>query len=72
MFQTAIKLDPYEVLMVATHNLDLRAAHEQRLRTAFIRRPDEWGKGTTPVQELDSTIDIVASDLEDLADQLEV
>jgi 2-haloacid dehalogenase len=66
-----LQLEPNEVLMVAAHNLDLRAAHEQGLRTAFIHRPDEWGKGTTPVQELDPTIDIVANDLEDLADHLE-
>ena len=74
-YQSGIKLlqfEPNEVLMVAAHNLDLRAAHEQGLRTAFIHRPDEWGKGTTPEQELDSTIDIVANDLEDLADQLKV
>jgi 2-haloacid dehalogenase len=65
-----LQLDPREVMMVAAHNFDLRAAHEQGLRTAFIRRPVEWGKGTTPEQDLDATIDIVADDLENLADQL--
>lgn len=65
-----LQLDPGEVMMVAAHNFDLRAAHEQGLRTAFIRRPVEWGEGTTPEQDLDSTIDIVADDLEDLAVQL--
>ena len=65
-----LQLEPHEVMMVAAHNLDLRAAHEQGLRTAFIRRPVEWGEGTTPEQELDSTIDIVANDMGDLADQL--
>lgn len=65
-----LQLDPNEVMMVAAHNLDLRGAHEQGLRTAFIRRPIEWGRGTTPEQELDPSIDIVANDLEDLADQL--
>ena len=65
-----LQLAPHEVMMVAAHNMDLRGAHEQGLRTAFIRRTDEWGKGTTPAHDLDSTIDIVANDLEDLADQL--
>ena len=67
-----LQLEPHEVMMVAAHNLDLRGAHEQGLRTAFIHRPIEWGEGTTPEQELDTSIDIIASDLEDLADQLSV
>jgi 2-haloacid dehalogenase len=62
-----LQLEPHEVMMVAAHNLDLRGAHEQGLRTAFIHRPVEWGEGTTPEQELDPSIDIVAGDLEDLA-----
>jgi 2-haloacid dehalogenase len=65
-----LQLEPQEVMMVAAHNMDLRAAHEQGLRTSFIRRPVEWGEGTTPEQDLDASIDIVADDLEDLADQL--
>jgi 2-haloacid dehalogenase len=66
-----LQLKPHEVMMVAAHNLDLHGAHEQGLRTAFIHRPVEWGKGTTPHQELDASIDIVANDLEDLANQLD-
>jgi 2-haloacid dehalogenase len=66
-----LQLEPHEVMMVAAHNMDLRGAHEQGLRTAFIHRPVEWGEGTTPEQDLDPTIDIVADDMEDLADQLE-
>jgi 2-haloacid dehalogenase len=59
-------------MTVAAHNLDLRAAHEQGSRTASIHRLVEWGEGTTPKQELDPTVDIVASDMEGLADQLGV
>ncbi|GGL96279.1 haloacid dehalogenase type II [Nakamurella endophytica] len=33
-------LDPAEVVMVAAHPWDLRAAAEQGLRTAYVRRPD--------------------------------
>ena len=65
-----LQLDPGEVMMVAAHNIDLRAAREQGLRTAFIRRPVEWGEGTTPEQDLDPTIDIIADDMGDFADQL--
>jgi 2-haloacid dehalogenase len=67
-----LQLETHEVMMVAAHNIDLRGAHEQGMRTALIHRPVEWGEGTTPEQELDPTIDIVADDLEDLADQLGV
>jgi 2-haloacid dehalogenase len=65
-----LQLEPREVMMVAAHNLDLRGARNEGLRTAFIRRPLEWGKGTTPEQDLDPEIDIIADDLEHLADQL--
>ena len=65
-----LQLEPREVMMVAAHNIDLRGARKQGLRTAFIRRPLEWGKGTTPAQDLDPEIDIIADDLEHLADQL--
>jgi 2-haloacid dehalogenase len=65
-----LQLEPHEVMMVAAHNFDLRGAHEQGLRTAFIHRPIEWGEGTTPEQELEASIDMVADDLGDLADQL--
>ena len=65
-----LQLEPHEVMMVAAHNSDLRGALKQGLRTAFIRRPLEWGKGTTPNQDLDPEIDIIAEDLEELADQL--
>ncbi|MFO1271864.1 MAG: haloacid dehalogenase type II [Rubrivivax sp.] len=36
---------PAEVLMVAAHSEDLKAAEAAGLRTAFIARPDEFGRG---------------------------
>lgn len=65
-----LQRDPGEVLMVAAHNFDLLAAAKEGLRTAFIKRPHEWGEGSTPEPEPDPAIDIVADDLEDLADKL--
>ena len=37
-----------EVLMVACHNFDLNAAMDAGMRTAFVRRPDEWGPAGPP------------------------
>lgn len=57
---------PEEVLMVAAHSSDLRAAAACGLRTAFIARPDEHGPGrgeaaaTVPV-------DLAAASLVELA-----
>jgi len=36
-------LEPGQVMLVAAHNGDLAAAHEQGLRTAFVCRPTEYG-----------------------------
>lgn len=34
--------------MVACHNFDLDAARGVGYRTAFVRRPDEWGPSGPP------------------------
>ena len=61
---------PAEVLMVAAHKDDLRAAKRCGLRTAFVRRPKEQG----PQVKLDLTdersFDHNADDFLDLASQL--
>ena len=36
---------PDEILMVACHNFDLLAARKVGYRSAFVRRPEEWGAG---------------------------
>ncbi|MBW6495949.1 MAG: haloacid dehalogenase type II [Burkholderiaceae bacterium] len=41
-------LQPAQILMVACHNFDLNAAHQAGFRTAFVRRPDEWGPEGPP------------------------
>lgn len=41
-------LESSEILMVACHNFDLNAAKRAGYRTAFIRRPDEWGPAGPP------------------------
>ena len=59
---------PEESMMVASHAYDLAAAAEQGMRTAFVRRPQEWGTGKA--EPLDISVDIVADDFLDLASQL--
>ncbi|MHA1537058.1 MAG: HAD-IA family hydrolase [Alphaproteobacteria bacterium] len=65
-----LALEPHQVMMVAAHDMDLGAARKQGMRTAFIHRPREWGQGTTPVQTPDAATDIVAGDLNELAERL--
>jgi 2-haloacid dehalogenase len=59
---------PEESMMVASHPYDLAAAAGQGMRTAFVRRPQEWGTGKTETP--DFRVDITASDFLDLASQL--
>ena len=43
-----LNLPPQAILMVACHNFDLNAARAAGMRTAFVRRPDEWGPAGPP------------------------
>jgi 2-haloacid dehalogenase len=62
--------EPREVMMVAAHKDDLRAAKRCGLRTAFVRRPREKGPGATPDLAADRAFDHNADDFLDLAGQL--
>jgi 2-haloacid dehalogenase len=61
-----------EVMMVAAHLGDLRAAKGVGLQTAFVPRPLELGPGRTPDLKPDATVDLTATDFNDLARQLGV
>ena len=65
-----LDLDPGEVMMVAAHPPDLRAAKQQGLRTAFVPRPLEWGPEGTLELTPDASFDLVATDFLDLAAKL--
>ena len=65
-----VKVD--EVMMVAAHLGDLRAAKGVGLRTAFVTRPLEFGPQGKPDLQPDSSVDIAARDFNDLAGQLGV
>jgi 2-haloacid dehalogenase len=63
-------LPPQQVMMVAAHNGDLKAAQQLGLKTAFVARPTEYG----PLQKVDfgatGDWDIVARDFGGIADRM--
>ena len=65
-----LDLKPDEVMMVAAHLGDLRAAKTVGLRTAFVTRPLEYGPDRTPDLKADFPVDISATDFNDVASQL--
>jgi 2-haloacid dehalogenase len=67
---TALSLDPSEVMMVAAHKPDLRAAQSNGLHTAFVERPLEKGPGGAADLLPDPDSDIQATDFMDLAGKL--
>lgn len=63
-------MDPGEIMMVACHNFDLNAARGVGYKTAFVRRPDEWGDAGPPDPDPDDHHDIIADDFPDLVRKL--
>ena len=59
-----------QIVMSAAHLRDLYAAREQGMRTAFIRRPNEWGPNGQQEGEPEREIDVWPTDFVDLARQL--
>ena len=72
-YQTAARwlaLEPREIMMVACHNFDLMAARAAGYRSAFVRRPTEWGPSGPPDPLPNPAHDIVVDTFFDLAQQL--
>ena len=67
-----LDLKPEEVMMVAAHKGDLRAARKLGLKTAFVERPLEHGPGGKADRGREDWMDIYAKDFVDLARQLGV
>lgn len=59
--------EPQQVMMVAAHNYDLRAARAHGMRTAFVARPTEYGPGQKTDLQAEEDWDIVARDFSELA-----
>lgn len=65
-----LRLDPGECMMVACHNFDLRAAREVGFRSAFVRRPDEWGAEGPPDPEPDPDHDVIADSFPEMVEKV--
>lgn len=63
---------PDEVMLVAAHPDDLRAARSHGLRACFVPRPLEAGPYATPPVIAEPEVDLVAADFLDLARMLSV
>ena len=61
---------PDELMLVAAHNGDLKAARSCGLRTAFVPRPTEHGPGQTKDLKPEADWDVVATDFVDLAKKM--
>ena len=65
-----LQANPADILMVACHNFDLDAARGEGFRTAFVRRPDEWGPAGPPDPVPNPATDIIVDNFAMLADRL--
>jgi 2-haloacid dehalogenase len=66
----ALDLKPGEIVMVASHKHDLRAAARCGLKTAFIKRPHELGRNNNPDLASEADFTYNAEDFLDLAQQM--
>ena len=64
-------LPPGDCMMVAAHNDDLRAARSLGFRTAFVRRPTEYGPDQAVDLRAEDDIDVVADSFIELAEALD-
>jgi len=67
-----LQLDPSQICMVACHNFDLDAAKKQGFKTAFVKRPREWGDDASPDPVPNPAHDIIVDDFPALAAALGV
>jgi 2-haloacid dehalogenase len=65
-----LDVPPRELMLVAAHPGDLRAARQSGLMTAYVARPLEYGPNQRPHRFDDGEFDFTATDFLDLADQL--
>ncbi len=65
-----VGLDPGDIMMVASHKYDIRAAGRLGFATAFVARPLEFGVGGDADVTYSDEFDVNAADFLDLATQL--
>ncbi len=62
---------PEQVMLVAAHNDDLRAARSLGLRTGFVPRPTEFGSLQSKDLQAEENWDVIAEDMIDFARKME-
>ena len=67
-----LQLNPNQICMVACHNFDLNAAKAVGFKTAFVKRPKEWGPANPPDPEPNPSHDIVVNNFADLVMELTI
>ena len=65
-------LEPAEVMMVAAHSDDLEAGRSVGLRTAYVHRPLEHGRGKCLGVPKEAGFDVYAADFGELASKLKL
>ncbi|UXA13747.1 haloacid dehalogenase type II [Mycobacterium sp. SMC-8] len=65
-----LDVGPGELMLVAAHPSDLRAARDAGLATAYVHRPLERGPDRTPDRPAACEFDVTADDFLDLAEKL--
>ena len=65
-----LQLEPHQCCMVACHNFDLNAAKAVGFKTAFVRRPDEWGDEGPPDPEPNPKHDLIVDNFQTLAREM--
>lgn len=63
-------LPPERVMLCAAHNDDLMAARANGYRTAFVRRPTEYGPGQKKDLQADHDFDVIGESIIEVAEQL--
>jgi 2-haloacid dehalogenase len=66
-----LDLSPAQVMMVACHPWDLKAAAERGLRTGYVHRPLEWGAEKARPMPAAGAYDVVVGSFTELADALD-
>ncbi len=65
-------LKPEQVMMVAAHPSDLASAAGRGLRTAYVHRPDEYGRGAAQARPANGRFDYSVDSFIELAEKLGV
>jgi 2-haloacid dehalogenase len=65
-----LQLEPNQICMVACHNFDLDAAKAVGYKTAFVKRPDEWGPAGPPDPTQNPEHDIIVNTFPDFVNEL--